>query len=102
MFKLGSCRLFFLDAAKPEKLTDLSSQFQEMQAQISTLNEELDNARQELKELKDKSDLGIEELRRELQHMRNSAQQGITVNNDTVQVTIPFSAKQSCKSNNVF
>ena len=88
MFKLGSCRLFFLDAAKPEKLTDLSSQFQEMQAQISTLNEELDNARQELKELKDKSDLGIEELRRELQQMRNSAQQGITVNNDTVQVTV--------------
>ena len=88
MFKLGSCRLFFLDAAKPEKLTDLSSQFQEMQVKISKLKEELDNAQRELKELKDKSDLGIEELRRELQQMRNSAQQGITVNNGTVQVTI--------------
>ena len=75
------CPLFFLDAAgKSEKLADLSSNYQELEAQIWKLKEELDDARKELKELKDKSNLTIDELTRELQQIRNSTQQENTMN----------------------
>ena len=66
---------FFVDATKPEKLSDLSSNFREMQEQISQLNADLDNARQELKELKEKGDSRIEDLRRELQEIKNFTQE---------------------------
>ena len=75
--------IFFPDAAKPEKLSDLSSNFREMQAQISKLNIELDNARQELEELKEKGDSRIEGLRRELQEIKNFTQERKAVNNVT-------------------
>ena len=57
------------------KLSDLSSNFREMQAQISQLNAELDNARQELKELKEIGDSRIEDLKRELQEIKNFTQE---------------------------
>ncbi|XP_068729240.1 uncharacterized protein [Montipora capricornis] len=40
------------DAASPEKQVDFSSRFQELEANFSKIKEELDNAREELKELR--------------------------------------------------
>ena len=63
--------LFFSDAAKPEKQTDVPFNAQEMKAEIDKLKEELDNAREELQKLKKTSDSKIEDLRKELQEMKN-------------------------------
>ena len=54
--------LFFSDAAKPEKQTEVP-----INAQIAKLKEDLDNAREELQKLKNTSDF----LRKELQEMKN-------------------------------
>ena len=65
------CLFFFSDAAKPEKQTDVPFNAQEMKAEIDKLKEELDNAREELQKLKKTSDSKIEDLRKELQEMKN-------------------------------
>ena len=66
--------LFFSDAAKPEKQTEVP--INEMKAEIAKLKEELDNAREELQKLKNTSDF----LRKELQEMKNFTQVGIAKN----------------------
>lgn len=61
-----------------------------MQSQILKLKEELDNNRQELIEFKRKTGVEIEDLRRELQQMKNSTQQGTKMNSVTAKVTSSF------------
>ena len=68
--------LFFSDAAKPEKQTEVPFNAQEMKAEIAKLKEELDNAREELQKLKNTSDF----LRKELQEMKNFTPVGIAKN----------------------
>ena len=65
--------LFFSDAAKPEKQTEVPPYDQEIRAEIAKLKEDLDNAREELQKLKNTSDF----LRKELREMKNFTPVGI-------------------------
>ena len=66
--------LFFSDAAKPEKQTEVP--INEMKTEIAKLKEDLDNAREELQKLKNTSD----SLRKKLQEMKNFTPVGIAKN----------------------
>lgn len=77
---------FHTDTPKTEKQTDFSLRFDELQYQISKLKEELSNARKEIKDLKDNSELKIEKLTTQVEQIQNMTQQG-TTRNDTSQVS---------------